>query len=489
MKKLFILFLAVCLCLPLFAACDSVETTTETKVTTEVTSEETSDATAEVTAEVTTDATTEVTTEKSSEETTPNISIETIEKITDETNEKADAETTEKITDPEGEIPTTPSEGLEFVSNGNGTCYVKSAGTFTGERLVIPSYAPNGDKVTKIGEKAFSKCDSIQALFIPNTVNSIEERAFEYCSSLRWITFEEASKLYSIGESAFINCVNLTQITLPKSLVTIEKEAFLTCYRLVEIDNYSNLEIEKSNLNGYVGYYSINVLNDGSRESGLIEKDGFLFCKNFSSNEYFLVSYLGGEGEVALPTDINGENYSIYNYAFYCRNDITKLTVNSGVTAINDYAFSTCKNLVEIDFSNSEKLTQIGMSAFAKCESLESLTFHKNLTLIYQLAFTECKNLKSVSFSENSNLYGIGAEAFKKCTSLEEITIPASTQAIGSYAFKECKALKSAIFENPEGWHLANSSQMIPSATLANPEKAADELKIRLSSGWKRDTI
>lgn len=44
------------------------------------------------------------------------------------------------------------SEGLEFISNGDGTCYVAGIGNCTDTDIIIPKVSPSEDKVTKIGK-------------------------------------------------------------------------------------------------------------------------------------------------------------------------------------------------------------------------------------------------------------------------------------------------------------------------------------------------
>ena len=48
-----------------------------------------------------------------------------------------------------------PSEGLEFTSNGDGTCYVAGIGECTDTDIVIPEVSPTGDVVIAIGTYAF----------------------------------------------------------------------------------------------------------------------------------------------------------------------------------------------------------------------------------------------------------------------------------------------------------------------------------------------
>ena len=68
---------------------------------------------------------------------------------------------------------------------------------------------------------------------IPNSVTSIEEIAFRYCSSLTSITIPEG--VTSIGSSAFSNCSSLTNITIPESVTSIGSDAFDSCSSLTSI--------------------------------------------------------------------------------------------------------------------------------------------------------------------------------------------------------------------------------------------------------------
>ena len=76
------------------------------------------------------------------------------------------------------------SKGLEYRSNGNGTCSVIGIGSFDGTTLVIPEYAPNGDKVISIGQSAFSGCSGLTSVTIPSSITSIGNSAFNLCTAL-----------------------------------------------------------------------------------------------------------------------------------------------------------------------------------------------------------------------------------------------------------------------------------------------------------------
>ncbi|MBE6548590.1 MAG: leucine-rich repeat domain-containing protein, partial [Ruminococcaceae bacterium] len=110
-----------------------------------------------------------------------------------------------------------PSEGLNFVSNGDGTCYVMK-GTCTDTDVVIPSVSPNGETVTGIGKEAFRNCSSLTSVVIGDSVTSIGGYAFFNCSSLTSIEIPDS--VTSIGDSAFDLCSSLTSIVVDENNTT-----------------------------------------------------------------------------------------------------------------------------------------------------------------------------------------------------------------------------------------------------------------------------
>lgn len=78
-------------------------------------------------------------------------------------------------------------------------------------------------KVSKIEEFAFSHCELIISVEIPNTVNTIGKYAFGNCNRLKSVIVP--SSVVSIGEYAFSRCC-LTSIILPSTVKCIEHEAF-----------------------------------------------------------------------------------------------------------------------------------------------------------------------------------------------------------------------------------------------------------------------
>ncbi len=90
--------------------------------------------------------------------------------------------------------------GLNYISQGNGTCYVGGIGSCEDTELKIPAYSPYGDKVTRIGDGAFTNCQNLLSITIPETVKTIGTGAFRGCSSLVAINVDSGNTVYcSVG--------------------------------------------------------------------------------------------------------------------------------------------------------------------------------------------------------------------------------------------------------------------------------------------------
>ncbi|MDO4563728.1 MAG: leucine-rich repeat protein [Clostridia bacterium] len=84
-----------------------------------------------------------------------------------------------------------------------------------------------------IAENAFSGCEKVTEVLLPEGLEHINSRAFFACDFAE-ITFP--SSLKTIANAAFASCQNLRSITLPQEVYFVDAGAFLLCRSLTEIN-------------------------------------------------------------------------------------------------------------------------------------------------------------------------------------------------------------------------------------------------------------
>ena len=101
----------------------------------------------------------------------------------------------------------------------------------TAADVTIPSHY-KGKPVTMIDHAAFHD-SAVTSVTIPDSVTSIPDDAFAFCSQLTNISIPNSVTF--IGFSALNSCTSLKSITLPSSLSTIQSSAFYNCGNLETI--------------------------------------------------------------------------------------------------------------------------------------------------------------------------------------------------------------------------------------------------------------
>ena len=84
-----------------------------------------------------------------------------------------------------------------------------------------------------IAPSAFSYCDSLTSIEIPDSVTTIGGSAFYDCSSLTEVVIGDS--VTTIGNDAFSYCSSLTEIVIPDSVTSIGEYAFEDCSSLTEV--------------------------------------------------------------------------------------------------------------------------------------------------------------------------------------------------------------------------------------------------------------
>ena len=133
------------------------------------------------------------------EPTSENLSVPETEESTFPTQDSgqvAEDKTQESITPPQvWEVTVSGSAGLTYRSYGNGSCILEGLGTCEDVCVIIPSRSPDGDVVVAIATDAL-RGSAVEAVQLPETVQSIGTGAFAACERLVWFSVAEGNTAF-----------------------------------------------------------------------------------------------------------------------------------------------------------------------------------------------------------------------------------------------------------------------------------------------------
>lgn len=230
------------------------------------------------------------------------------------------------------------------------------SGNRSAETLEVPSNAGNA-KVVSIAAGVFEEC-SFNSIILPDTLTSIGARAFAKNTSLTTLSIKGNPLM---AEAVFAECSSLANVTLAESVTALGDYCF---------SQTAIAEIDLKNV------------------------------KSFGEGCFYQCTKL---------TKINlGEATVVPDRCFQGCTALSSVTLSDEVTAIGDYAFTQCYQLVagygEDAFDLPLKLQTIGVSAFSRCNQVRELTLPSTVTEIGGGAFTNCFSGFKLNL-ENNNLF------------------------------------------------------------------------------------
>ena len=165
------------------------------------------------------------------------------------------------------------------------------------------------EKTKVIFTEAFSDCEKLKDVTIPDGVTHIGNFAFHYCSSLQSISLPDS--VTEIGELAFYNCKKLKSFTISDHVTSVGKGLFFFCNGLESVQIGSG----------------ITAISDSM----------FKFCMNLQS--------------ITIPDGVTSIGIeSMYG----CRN-LQSIHIGAGVTEIDDGTFTNCIGLQDVYIGDAIK--------------------------------------------------------------------------------------------------------------------------------------
>jgi len=216
---------------------------------------------------------------------------------------------------------------------------------------------------------------------------TIDEKCFEECNELEYITFENCSRLEQLQNFTFRGCQHLKNVSFNNcsSLKSLGQNCFTNC-KSIESYNFENC-------------------------TSLTQIDEFAFSNNTKLKHF----------------------------------DFSQL---KNLQNIKNGAFANCENLEICNFSQNDKLETIQPYAFGFTKSLKEIIFPKNtkkslsnITLC-SYAFNHCA-IENLDL-ENTNVEQIKPQAFINCTQLKTINLLGCKSFANTHnIFQNCKGIKT----------------------------------------------
>ena len=227
--------------------------------------------------------------------------------------------------------------------------------------------------LTALEANAFSGCSNLCNIAIPANVATIDVSSFKGCSQLMQVTFDKNSRITTFEGSynenggsyngVFADCRALKTIRIPASVTEIKACAFQNCTSLssVTFEDDSNLQTIGGGYTCYRGDYgsydfgifgafagctsltSIEIPNS-VKEIGVC---AFKNCSQLSSVTFEPNSKLktiDGYCDGNWSSEVGTKHYG----AFADCEALTNIELPASLTAINSVAFSNCRKLIDV---------------------------------------------------------------------------------------------------------------------------------------------
>ena len=333
------------------------------------------------------------------------------------------------------------------------------------ETVVIP-YG-----IEKIGKYAFSTCDELKTVYIPDSVKEISTNAFRQDFGSTTIYYQGTERQWqSVKKESYwktdevyleFTVIDLStpseglEYILDGSTYSVKGIGDCTDTYVIIPNEYQGLPVTGVYTKAFADNNQIVavVFNENIKR---IYSDAFQNCTSlkhayvlgddieFGTNNVFktCTSFKFNEYDNGLYIGSLDNPYAVLIAPK--STDITSFNVHEDTEMISGYAFYGCKNLAEVNIPYGVKRLYNYTFYYT---ALENITLPDGLISISNTAFYYCQNIKYTEYGgclylgTSTNPYYALIEA--KNTSITDVTIHSSTKIIADHAFYNCKSLTS----------------------------------------------
>ena len=307
---------------------------------------------------------------------------------------------------------------------------------------VIPNFAFHDCKLLEsislpptvhtIGSSAFQGCSNLKEVSLPANIEKIGSNAFRDCSSI-FGTIAIPPKVKVLEHYTFAGCDSITHITIPNSVVVIDNGVFSRCTNLEDVilgnsvTSIGDSAFFKTKIEELRIPASLRSLSSGVQLGGVGNFPTLIWPSGLQWNPKC-------QPGKAAYTQVIPEGVTFIPDGSFFECTMTSITIPTSVKTIGKGAFQM-SSLKELTIPDTVEV--VGNELCSQCEELTSLSVGSGVVSIGQFAFRPCPQLRFVRFSEGA-LESIGLAAFWADGGLgllTNITLPSKLETIGPMAF------------------------------------------------------